>query len=143
MRVVVDTNVLVSALLKADGSPAKIVSLWQAGEVDLVVSDEVISEVGRVLGYKRIRTRVTQEDAERFLDLLREAAVVVTDYEKVTVVIDDPDDDKFLALAISSGARYIISGDSHLLSIGTYQGVEILTPADFLAAFLPNTTKNG
>lgn len=67
MRVVVDTNVLISALLKADGSPAKIVSLWRSGELELVVSEEVVSEVSRVLGYQRIRTRVSAEEAERFL----------------------------------------------------------------------------
>ncbi len=141
MRVVVDTNVLISALLKADGSPAKIVSLWRSGELELVVSEEVVSEVSRVLGYQRIRTRVSAEEAERFLDLLRTAALAVTAYENVTVVKDDPDDDKFLAIAIVSGAEYIISGDTHLLSIGNYQGIEILTPADFLTNILPNTTK--
>lgn len=141
MRVVVDTNVLISALLKADGSPAKIVSLWRSGELELVVSEEVVSEVSRVLGYQRIRTRVSAEEAERFLDLLRTAALAVTAYENVTVVKDDPDDDKFLAVAIVSGAEYIISGDTHLLSIGNYQGIEILTPAGFLTNILPNTTK--
>jgi predicted nucleic acid-binding protein len=65
----------------------------------------------------------------------------VTAYENVTVVKDDPDDDKFLAIAIVSGAEHIISGDTHLLSIGNYQGIEILTPADFLTNILPNTTK--
>lgn len=141
MRVVVDTNVLISALLKADGSPAKIVSLWRSGELELVVSEEVVSEVSRVLGYQRIRTRVSAEEAERFLDLLRTAALAVTAYENVTVVKDDPDDDKFLAIAIVSGAEHIISGDTHLLSIGNYQGIEILTPAGFLTNILPNTTK--
>lgn len=138
VRVVVDTNVLISALLKADGSPAKIVALWRSGRLELVVSEEVIDEVARVLGYPRIRKRVTAEEAERFVDLLRTAALGMTAYERVTVVDDDPDDDKFLAIAVASRAAYVISGDTHLLRVGTYRGIDILTPSAFLTDILPN-----
>ena len=52
--------------------------------------------------------------------------------EGVSVVQDDPDDDKFLALAIASGVEYIISGDKHLLHLGAYENIQIMTPASFL-----------
>jgi len=137
MRIVVDTNVLISALLSANKSPGKIVALWRAGELELVVSPEMIAEVRRVLGYEKIRKRVPSEQAQRFLKLLETGATLVTPCEEVSVVQNDPDDDKFLALAIASGAEHIVSGDKHLLSIGAYQGVKILNPANFLNIFSP------
>ena len=132
IRVVVDTNVLISALLKADSGPARIVTLWQAGELALVVSPETIDEVTRVLGYGKIRRRVSTSEAERFVALLRSATLLMNSVEGVSVVQDDPDDDKFLALAIAGGAEYIISGDKHLLRIGVYQNIQIMIPANFL-----------
>ena len=141
LRVVVDTNVLISALLKANGNPAKVVSLWRTGEFELVISPETIDELSRVLGYERIRTRVTPEEAERFLSLLQTAATIITPQIEVTAVKDDPDDDKFLSLALASDAEYIVSGDKHLLSIKVFRGVPILTPVQFLETIPPSTTE--
>ncbi len=136
MRIVVDTNVLISALLSANTSPGRIVAFWRARELELVVSPDMIAEVRQVLSYAKIRKRVSAEQARRFLKLLETDATLVTPHDLVTVVQDDPDDDKFVALAMASGAEYIVSGDKHLLSIGAYQGVKILNPADFLTVFL-------
>ena len=141
LRVVVDTNVLISALLKANGSPAQVVSLWRTGEFELVISSETIDELSRVLGYERIRTRVTPEEAERFLYLLQTAATIITPQIEVTAVKDDPDDDKFLSLALASDAEYIVSGDKHLLSIKVFRGIPILTPVQFLETISSSTTE--
>ena len=141
LRVVVDTNVLISALLKANGNPAKVVSLWRTGEFELVISSETIDELSRVLGYERIRTRVTPEEAERFLYLLQTAATIITPQIEVTAVEDDPDDDKFLGLALASDAEYIVSGDKHLLSIKVFRGIPILTPVQFLETISSSTTE--
>ena len=138
MRVVIDTNVLISALLKANSGPASIVSLWRSGEVELVVSLEVIDEIARVLDYPKIKKRVSSEEAARFLTLLYTSATIVQSNEKVAAVDADPDDNKFVALALASGAEYIVSGDAHLLDVGTYQDIEILTPAQFIANVLPD-----
>ena len=138
MRVVIDTNVLISALLKANSGPASIVSLWRSGEVELVVSLEVIDEIARVLDYPKIKKRVSSEEAARFLTLLYTSATIVQSDEKVAAVDADPDDNKFVALALASGAEYIVSGDAHLLDVGTYQDIEILTPAQFIANVLPD-----
>lgn len=142
MRIVVDTNVLISALLSANKSPGKIVALWQAGELELVISPDMVAEVRRVLGYDKIRKRVTTEQAQRFLRLLETEATLIIPHETVAVVQSDPDDDKFVALAVASGAEYIVSGDKHLLSIDVYQGVKILNPASFLNIFLSPTQRS-
>ena len=133
MRVVIDTNVLISALLKANSGPSKIIELWRAQILDVVVSPEIIAEVSRVLAYPKISERIPGEVAERFLALLWAAATVIEPNLYVTAVDADPDDDKFVTLALVSNVAFIVSGDRHLLEVGAYQGITIVTPAQFLA----------
>ena len=132
MRVVVDTNVLVSALIKIDSNPARILTLWRTGVIELVVSPEILEEVVRVLAYPRIRKYVSADEADRYIALLRMHTQVIRPAEDLHVVDADPDDDKFLALAVACNADCVVSGDGHLLSIETYAGIRILTPSDFM-----------
>ena len=141
MQVVIDTNVLISSLLKANSLPAQVVALWRSGEIELLISPDILSEISRVLKYGRISKRVSQEEAERFINLLETLATVVAPKEEVVVVTDDPDDDKFLSLALESGAKYIISGDSHLLRIQSYQDVHIISAAEFRELISSPTTE--
>jgi putative PIN family toxin of toxin-antitoxin system len=136
MRIVADTNVLVSALVSAQSSPAQILALWRAGDIDLLVSAETLAELRRVLGYPRIRQRLryTDEQLEAALTLLDQEAIHVEPPPGPTRSVD-PDDDKFIALAVAGGAAYLVSGDRHLLQLGGSQGVAILAPAAFLAAY--------
>lgn len=140
MRVVVDTNVLISALLKADSVPARIVSIWREGAIELVLSSAIVAEVTRVLAYPRIRSRVSETDAERFIALLHAAATFVEPLESVIAVEPDPDDDKFVALALASGAGVIISGDSHLLNLEAFQDIQIIGPAQFIEMMLSSAS---
>lgn len=66
---VIDTNVLISALLKAASSPAKIVSLWRAGKIELALCPEIIDEIARVLKYPKLQKRISDDEAARFLTL--------------------------------------------------------------------------
>jgi putative PIN family toxin of toxin-antitoxin system len=134
MRIVVDTNVLVSALLSKHSLPRRIFNLQQSGRFRIVISEAILSEYRRVLAYPDIqaRHRFSQQGIEKYLSLLRNASVVVTPSEQVTVVKDDPDDNKFITCALAGNAEYLVSGDSDLLQIKTYQGIRILTPAAFL-----------
>ena len=141
MQVVIDTNILVSSLLKANSLPDQVVSLWRSGKIELLISPDILVEVTRVLKYGRISKKVSQEEAKRFINLLETLATVVTPKEEVTVVEDDPDDDKFLSLALECGAKYIISGDTHLLRIESYQDVRIISAAQFLEVISPPTTE--
>ncbi len=132
MRVVIDTNVLISALIKADSSPAKIISLWRAGKIELALCPEIIEEIVRVLKYPKLQKHISDEEAARFLTLLHTATTIVRLDELVSVVDADPDDNKFVAVAVACQAEAIISGDGHLLEIGSYRDIPILTPAQFL-----------
>lgn len=141
MRVVLDANVLVSALLAPRGVPAQLLELWQQGRYELLVSAETLAELERVLQYPRLRSRYALPDEQVgvFLRLLPHYAVVVVPAIRLQVITSDPDDDRYLECALAGGAEVIISGDRHLLALGSFQGIEILTPGAFLA-LLPDLT---
>jgi len=134
MRIVLDTNVLVSALVSAKGASAQILARCQLGELEVLASPEGIAELRRVLTYPQMRKRFHYSDSqiEAFVTFLEEDAILLTPPFTVHAVADDSDDDKFVALALAGKAQYIVSGDDHLLKIGQYQGVTILKPAAFL-----------
>ena len=134
MRIVLDTNILISALVSDKGASAHILARCQTGELELLISPGSIVELRRVLAYPRIRKsiKVSDEQIERFVTFLEESSVVLTPPTERRVVPADADDDKFVALALAGEAPYIVSGDDHLLNVGQYQGVTILKPAAFL-----------
>lgn len=121
MRAVLDTNVLVSALIVKVGKPAQIIR--QVGEFELLTSEEILAETERVLHYKHIHRRyhLTEEDIQGFVAHLRAVAKMVQVQSKVEVIKEDPDDNKFLACGLDGGARYIVSGDPHLKELGCIQ----------------------
>ena len=133
MQIVLDTNVLVSALLKANSTPAAIVTLWREGKLEVLISHEILVEVQRVLDYPHIRDKVTPAQRKAFLALLTTAGTMLEPPDKSSFVLADPDDDKFIFLALAGGAETIVTGDKHLLELGNVEGIAILTPRDFLA----------
>jgi putative PIN family toxin of toxin-antitoxin system len=134
MRIVLDTNVLISALFKKESTSAQILDLWRQQTVELLVSSEGLAEIDRVLTYPKVQKRLVYNDGEvqKFLDLLRRASIVIHPDPMTPVVKADPDDDKFVALALSGHAQYLISGDGHLLDIGHVGELLIVTPRNFL-----------
>ncbi len=135
-RCVFDTNVLVSALLFDESTPARaFFAALRQGEV--LVSADTTSELSEVLGRKKFRRYVTEAERERFLrSLLREARLVEI-REKIQAC-RDPKDDKFLELAANGDADCIVSGDDDLLTLGPFRGIHILTPSAFLNALPEN-----
>jgi putative PIN family toxin of toxin-antitoxin system len=131
VRAVLDANVLLSALLSRSGAPARVVSLWLAGEFELVVSELLLAELERALAYAKVRVRIPAEDAAQLLVLLRETAVVATDPDAPPPRSPDPGDDYLLALAETQGA-VLVTGDQHLL--GLADRFPIHTPRTFLDA---------
>jgi putative PIN family toxin of toxin-antitoxin system len=131
-RCVFDTNVVVSALLFEQSTPAQaFLAALNAGE--LIVSVDVVAELNDVLGRERFNRYVTEQERERFLrSLLREARLVEIEYE--IRACRDPKDDKFLELAVSGDADCIVSGDEDLLSLDPFRGIPILAPDSFLDA---------
>jgi len=136
MRVVIDTNVLISRFLSPTGIPAKLVQMWQHDAAfDVVVSQAVLQEYEAALTYPHIqaRHRLTQEEITTFLTFFSQLALLVTPRDNLPVLASDPDDTIFPATALAGNAEYLVSGDRDLLEIKIYQGIRILTPATFLA----------
>jgi len=134
MRVVLDTNIIVSATIARNGHADQILRAWYQGEFDLVVSLSVLDEIEDVLTRPRIIRQqwMTREEVSVLILRLQTAATIVLDRLDLKVVIEDPDDDKFFSAAHEGDADYIVSGDPHLLEIKEYQGIKILAPARFL-----------
>lgn len=135
MRVVIDTNVLVSRHLSPNGTPALVFALWEAGDFELVLSEAILAEYGRVLAYQHIQRRdgMSSNDIEQVVADFRSFATVVDPTEAIRAVVDDPSDDTFVEAAVAGRCGYVVSGDPHLLRLGEYRGIQMVTPAVFLA----------
>lgn len=131
MRVVLDTNFLVSGLMLPDSVPGRIVGAWRAAHFELVLSEPMLAEIGRVLTYPKIRARLGwgEEEIANFVLLLRFKAEVADITQAKAKVSGDPGDNPILATLIASGADCLVSGDGHLLALSREH--PILAPADF------------
>jgi len=130
VTVVFDTNVIVSAL-GFRGTPLEaVVYALNDTETEVVASEATLAELERVMTYDRLP--FTDRDREQFLSILRREVAVATPAESVEAVERDPDDDAFLECALAGDADFLVSGDDHLLELGPFRGVEIVSPADFL-----------
>jgi putative PIN family toxin of toxin-antitoxin system len=128
---VFDTNVLFSGL-GWKGAPFQCLELARSGRVLGVTCREILDELADKLASKLgFTTQQVQDSLTDLLSFIRMAAIAGT----LRVVADDPDDDKILECGVASGAAFIVTGDRrHLLPLGSYQGMQILSPRDFLAA---------
>ncbi len=130
---VLDTNVIISALLTRGRTPDQVVR--QAGlTYQFCTSHELLEEIEGVLHEPKIQKRsgMTEAEMSAFLTNLRSVAVVVEALPALQVIKDDPDDDLILACAVKAQADYLVSGDTHLLQLQTYEGIQIVSPAQFL-----------
>lgn len=133
MRVVLDTNVIISATLIRGGNEDRIMRLWRQGAFELVLSPPILEEMARVLSYERRRRLrwMMEEEVTTFLQALVGESVLVPG--KVSVKVSrDPEDDKFLAAALEGQADYVVTGDKDLLDLRAHENVRILAPARFL-----------
>ncbi len=133
MKVVIDTNVLISGVFFS-GPPSEILKAWRNGDIQFVMSPEIVDEYTRV-------TRILAGDFPD-IEINPILTLIVTHSEIIQIpplpvqVCEDRDDDKFLACALSSGSKIIISGDKHLLKLSGYQGISIWTPRVFVEKHL-------
>jgi putative PIN family toxin of toxin-antitoxin system len=134
VRVVLDTNVMVSAALNAAAPPGQIFRALRLGRFDLVTSSQLISELSTVVRRPSLMRRLAWEeaDADLFVTGLRRLALEVTATETLDVVARDPDDNRVLEAAIAGEADYIVTGDRDLLDMVVFRGVRIVTPAQFM-----------
>jgi putative PIN family toxin of toxin-antitoxin system len=131
VRVVLDTNAVISALLFS-GVSSKLVSLWQNGLITPLLSRPILDEYLRVLSYPKFELS-EKEIKELIQEEILPFAEVVRPKRRLRVVRRDPSDNKFLECAVAGKASVIISGDKDLLSLGRYRRVRIQSPAQFLA----------
>ncbi len=133
IRAVLDTNVLVSATIGAQGHAARLVDLWEKRRFVLLLSPLLLEEVSEVLRYPRICRRHgwSEEQITGYVSRLSELAVSTPGHLVVSAVPDDPDDDALIACALEGSADYLVTGDQHLLGLGSHEGVRIVTPAAF------------
>ena len=134
-RVVPDVNVLVSAVLRPDSPPGRIMAAWRRDEVEFVMSAPIIDKTVEVLYRPHIFDTFSLDDDEDVRDLqtlLQEEAVLTPHALDLKVVEQDPEDDNIIIAAIEGKADCIISGDHHLKDLGLYENIPILTPSEFV-----------
>lgn len=133
MRVVLDTNVFVSAVF-FHGKPFEVLSAWREGLVTLVVSPEILEEYRRV--GEELARRYEGVNLAPLLALVEQHAEVVQPTPLTAPVCRDPDDDKFLACAACGRADVVVSGDRDLLELRRFRGTDIVKVADLLRRLL-------
>ncbi len=134
VKVVIDTNVFISSFF--GGIPRAIIDQWKNGEITLCISQDIIEE------YFEVLNRLGLEDKNE-IDLLCRLfaegyhSIFAAKTPRLNVVIDDPDDDKFLECAVALDCKMVVSGDKHLKDIKKYIDIEILSPREFINRFKP------
>jgi putative PIN family toxin of toxin-antitoxin system len=130
MRVVLDTNTIISALLFS-GTASRLVPLWQSRRITVLLSKAILQEYLRVLTYPKFHLSdqeirgLIEEELLPFVETVRVRKHCVA-------VRRDPEDNKFLECAVAGQAEHLVTGDHDLLELGAYRGVTVLRVGDFL-----------
>jgi putative PIN family toxin of toxin-antitoxin system len=133
IRAVVDTNVVVSGLIKPDGPCGRILRALRERDFVIVVSAELLKELSAVLQYPKIQTKygIDRTVREALFALIALRGDLVTAAEPVSVCRDS-DDDRILEAALAGQADFIVSGDADLSGLKRFRGVRIVSPKGFL-----------
>ncbi len=133
VRVVIDTNVFVSGLLKSDNPPSNVVDLFIEDKINLIISEEVFSEYIKVL--LRPELKVKKDNIIRLISIFILKAEIIKVKTKLDIIERDPSDNKFLECALDGKVDYIITGDKHLLELKKYKKIKIVDPKTFIDIF--------
>ena len=128
LKVVIDTNVFISAFYLPESKPAKVVLLARRKTILNVISPPILKEAERIIKKKLLWDNSKTQGALR---RIRNFSGEVHPQERLAIIADDPDN-RILECAVAGQADFIISGDHHLLDLKSYQGIKIVTPARFL-----------
>jgi putative PIN family toxin of toxin-antitoxin system len=131
LRIVMDTNIIISALIGKHGEPAKLFEKLIKEEIENYTSSEIIQEVIEVLNREEITKRTNKESRQFILEQYLIHSKLIEPKTKHTLV-EHKSDNKFIDTAIEAKAKFIISGDKHLLYIKEFKGVEIITAKKYL-----------
>ncbi len=129
MRVVLDTNIYISAILFV-GNCEEILRLATLGSYELFISNVILKEIKGILEKKFHWTR---KQVNETLSYIREIAIIIKPVKPILVIKKDPSDDKIIECALAAHADFIVTGDkAHVLPLKRYERIKILSPADFL-----------
>jgi putative PIN family toxin of toxin-antitoxin system len=128
LRAVLDANVFISAILRPEGPPGRIVeiSLRDRG-LEIILSPAIVDEVLRALAYPKLRRYLRVDPGLWFEDIVMRADLVSGELD-LSGICADPDDDKYIAAAIEGRAAFVVSGDRKLPAVREYQGVRVVSP---------------
>ena len=129
--VVLDTNVVVSALLFG-GTPGRHIAMWESGRIKPFLSSGITAEIIRVLSYPKFDLIEKEIEYLLYHEILPHFDIVETTKGE-PIISEDPSDDAFIQCALHAGANFIVSGDKHLLSLKAYKHIRIVTVAAFLS----------
>ena len=135
IRIVLDTNVIISALLFG-GNPRKILEYVLAEKIHLLLSPEILKETKGVLS--RPKFKLKKSVLQSMVNEIEFLAEIIFPIEKFKVVKEDPDDDMLFDCALAGNSKYIISGNDHVVKVKIFNGVEVLSPAEFLSKVVKN-----
>ena len=134
LKIVCDTNILVSSIISDKGYPAAIIEAVCDGKLELFLSPDILNEFKRVL---MIKLSVPEKEIGRYLFFFKNISVITYPIIRVDHVKADPDDNRVLECALAAGADLVVTGDKkHLLPIGSFRGVKILSARDLYKSYL-------
>ncbi len=134
-KIVIDTNVLVSAGLGKQGYSHKIVLQISGGIVQNFTSEAILNEMRDVFGRKEITSRVSENDRAFLLAVYEQKSIQVEPMYILGKITEDLDDDKFFHCAMAANADFIVSGDKQVLKIKEFEKIKVVSPKDFLSEF--------
>jgi uncharacterized protein len=140
LRVVIDTNVIVSGILSRTGAPAELLNAWRERRFLLLSSPAIVAEVNAVLHYPHLQKKyhLSDEEINLTITLLEHDALLVSgDADVAGSVPADPKDEMFLACALGGQADVIVTGDHHLLDLGVFRDIPIINARQFLDQLKP------
>jgi len=131
IRVVLDTNILISAIISPNGKNARILEWERKGHIELLFSPATIEEAWKVLRYPKLKkilqkNKLNSETAEISLENIIKSSIVVPGQITVDTLEEDPSDNVFLACAVEGQADFIVSGDGHLNSLKSFHRIQIV-----------------
>jgi putative PIN family toxin of toxin-antitoxin system len=133
MRIAIDTNLLIAALMRPGGTSSRIVQEWLDGRLEIVASPATIREAELVLGGGWLARMVSREAVDSLLEALRTQSVLVGDAPPISDLrLKDEGDLRMVEAAVAGGARYIVTTDREFLSQRGYGDVEFITPGEYL-----------
>lgn len=134
IRAVLDTNIIVSGTISSSGSPYEVLEAWRHRKFTLITSPLILEETERVFEYPKIMKsyNLDTKTIRAIMVRLKRYSVATKGKVKVDEIKDDPTDNVFLACAKEGAAGFVVSGDKHLLKLGFFEGIPIVSPRHFL-----------